>query len=87
MNLLPEVEGKLPQDKEAMLAVIDRYLDLPPEERQLYRLGRRGGAIQGLDDLRNPSLRARLEQARRDLQAQTDSSLEEVITQLGDQYV
>lgn len=87
MNLLPQVDGKLPQDKEAMLAVIDRYLDLPPEERQLYRLGRRGGAIQGMDDLRNPSLRARLEQARRDLQAQTGSSLEEVITQLGDQYV
>lgn len=36
---------KLPKDKEAMLAVIDRYLALPDEERLLLRLGRRGGAM------------------------------------------
>jgi hypothetical protein len=29
MNLLEEVCGKLPEDRSAMLAVIDRYLGLP----------------------------------------------------------
>ncbi len=44
MNLLEQVEGAFPEGKEAMLAVIDRYLALPPEEKLLFRLGRRGEA-------------------------------------------
>jgi hypothetical protein len=87
MNLLPEVEGTLPNDKEAMLAVIDRYLALSAEDRLLYRLGRRGGAIQGLADLENPTLRNRLEAARRELEAETGRDLESIITELGDQYI
>ena len=40
MNLLEDVAGKLPENKGSMLAVIDRYLALPSEERLLFRLGR-----------------------------------------------
>jgi len=87
MNLLPEIEGTFPDDKERMLAVIDRYLSLPEQDRLLYRLGRRGGAIQGLADVENPSLRRRLEAARRELEAETGVDLESVITELGDQYI
>jgi histone acetyltransferase (RNA polymerase elongator complex component) len=87
MNLLPEVEGTLPHDKEAMLAVIDRYLALSAEDRLLYRLGRRGGAIQGLADLEDPTLRSRLKAARRELGAETGRDLESIITELGDQYI
>jgi len=36
MNLLEEVSGTLPEDREAMLAVIDRYLKMPVEERPLF---------------------------------------------------
>lgn len=87
MNLLPEVEGTLPHDQEFMLAVIDNYLGMSPEDRLLYRLGRRGGAIQGLADLENPDLRRRLEAARRDLEAESGRDLESLITELGDQYI
>ena len=88
MNLLPEIEGTFPDDKERMLAVIDRYLSLSAEDRLLYRLGRRGGAIQaGLADLENPALRRRLEAARRELEAETGGDLESIITELGDQYI
>lgn len=87
MNLLEEVAGTLPQDKERMLGIIDRYLDLPDDERMLYRLGRRGGAVRSLDDLQNPALRSRLEQARRSLEADTGSNIEQLITELGDQYI
>ena len=34
LNLLEEVEGKLPEDKAKMLAVIDQYLALSEEERR-----------------------------------------------------
>ncbi len=87
MNLLPEVEGTFPGDKEHMLTVIDRYLSLSAEDRLLYRLGRRGGAVQALADLENPGLRERLEAARRELEAETGGDLESVITELGDQYI
>jgi hypothetical protein len=87
MNLLPEIEGTFPDDKEPMLAVIDRYLSLPEQDRLLYRLGRRGGAIQGLADVENPALRRSLEAARRELEAETGMDLENVITDLGDQYI
>jgi hypothetical protein len=87
MNLLPEIEGIFPRDKDQMLAVIDRYLALTPEERLLYRLGRRGGAIQSLADLENPALRGRLEAARQELEAETGGDLERLITELGDQYI
>ena len=53
-----------------MPAAIDRYLSLPDEERLLFRLDRRGGALHSLDDLSNPLLRARLERACLDLKAE-----------------
>jgi hypothetical protein len=57
INLIEEVAGKLPEDKTALLAVIDRYLALPAEEKLLFRLGRRGGALRSLDDLADPLMR------------------------------
>ncbi len=87
MNLLEEVAGKLPEDKEAMLAAIDRYLGMPDEERLLFRLGRRGGALRSLDDLNDPMMRQRLQSAMRDLTSQTEGDVENVITELGDRYI
>jgi len=52
-NLLQEIEGKLPQDKEKMLAPIDRFQALPPEEKANFRVGRRIGIYSQLDDLYN----------------------------------
>ena len=49
MNLLEDVCGELPEDRSAMLAVIDRYLALPPEEKLLFRLKhQRGGPNQSI---------------------------------------
>ncbi len=50
-NLLQEIEGKLPQDKEKMLAIIDRFQSLPPEERDNFIVGKRVGIYARLDDL------------------------------------
>ncbi|MBI2832061.1 MAG: radical SAM protein [Chloroflexi bacterium] len=50
-NLLQEVEGKLPEDKERMLAVIDRFLALSSEEKTSFKIGRRLGIYTSLDDL------------------------------------
>jgi histone acetyltransferase (RNA polymerase elongator complex component) len=51
LNLLEEVEGTLPGDSGRIIAVIDRFFDLSPEERMIFRLGRRMGIYRYLDDL------------------------------------
>ena len=38
-NILMDVRGQLPQDKEAMLSIMDRYLELTEEEQLNFRLG------------------------------------------------
>ena len=61
LNLLEELDGKFPEAKEKMLAVIDRYLALSREDRNNFRLGRRAGYYRALDDMENPELRARVD--------------------------
>ena len=51
LNLLEELSGKLPEDKDTLLGIIDRYFSLPDDERLIYRIGRRIGAYRGLADL------------------------------------
>lgn len=58
LNLLQELEGTMPGDREKMLGIIDRYLDLPPLERANYQLGRRVGVYSSLDDLGHDHKRA-----------------------------
>jgi hypothetical protein len=62
-NLLQEIEGQLPDDKDKMLAVIDRFQSLSDEERQNFRLGRRIGIYAALDDLSDPGKHELVEQA------------------------
>jgi Radical SAM superfamily len=89
MNLLEEVSGKLPGDKEKMLAVIRKYQDLPAHERLVYRIGRRGGAYRSTDDLKVDQVTY---QKLRNLveELKSKGGMEEVerfITEMVDQYV
>jgi radical SAM superfamily enzyme YgiQ (UPF0313 family) len=43
MNLLEDVEGKLPGDKEKMLSTIDAFLEMDEINRDCYTIGRRLG--------------------------------------------
>ncbi|MGD9143098.1 MAG: radical SAM protein [Dehalococcoidia bacterium] len=67
INLLPEVEGKLPGDKEKMLAVIRRFQELSPEEKENYKLGRRMAVYNRLDDLDDIMLREQVNRVMRQL--------------------
>ena len=58
LNLLGELEGQLPQDKEQLLGVIDTFLELPVEERELFQVARRAGMLEKLSDLGQPRLQA-----------------------------
>ena len=62
-NLLQEIEGKLPEDKEKMLATIARFQSLSPEEKHNVRVGRRGGMYNQLEDLDNSRKHSLVEHA------------------------
>ncbi len=62
LNLLEEVNGVLPGDKERMLSVVRRFLAMDTEEQILYRVGRRCGLFRRLDDCRDPVLRRQAQQ-------------------------
>jgi len=51
LNLLEEVEGRFPEDKNRLLGVINRFSTLQAEERLVFRIGRRNGVYRKLDDL------------------------------------
>ncbi|MGD0279428.1 MAG: radical SAM protein [Smithella sp.] len=51
LNLLEELEGKFPDDKQTILSVIKRYFGLSSQERLVFRLGRLSGSFRKLDDL------------------------------------
>jgi hypothetical protein len=87
LNLLEDLEGRLPEDKPALLAVIDRFLGLPAEERLLFQLGRRLGLFRGLSDLQDPGLRARAEQLKERVSAQFGGDLEQAIRTLAERYI
>jgi hypothetical protein len=61
LNLLEELEGRLPCDRERIIGVIDRFFSLSAEERMTFRLGRRMGIYRRLDDLTDTRTRHRLE--------------------------
>jgi hypothetical protein len=87
MNLLEEISGTLPDDKEKMLSVADRYLDLPEEERTIYKVGRWGGAYRSLDDLRDLELRGKIEQLIHQWNLETPGQVDKMIKEIADRYI
>ena len=89
MNLLEEVGGKMPEDQNRMLAVIQAYLDLPDTDRLIYRVGRRGGAYRSTDDLKtDPATYGKIKNLVTELQTQSgDEAVEKFITDMVDRYI
>ncbi len=86
LNLLMEVEGRMPEDKERCLNIIDKYLSLPNEERLNFKLGRRVGLYNRLDDLNDSYKHDHIEQAAKRLRAQ-GGNVEEAIYSLRNSFI
>ena len=89
MNLLEEVTGTFPQDKQKMLNVIERYQSMPDEERIIYRVGRRGGVYRSTDDIDNdPLTRAKIENLINEIKMENgQAGVEQAINDMVDQYI
>jgi radical SAM superfamily enzyme YgiQ (UPF0313 family) len=89
MNLLEEITGKLPEDKEKMLEVIKKYQELPDSDRLIYRIGRRAGAYSSTDDLESdPTAYEKIKTLLHDVQAKGGmEGVEKFITDMVDRYI
>jgi len=87
LNLLEEVEGRLPRDKPRLLGVIDSFLSLPAEERLLFQLGRRLGLFRSLADLDHPGLRARALALRDQVSSQFGGDFELALRTLAERTI
>lgn len=89
MNLLEDVSGKLPHDKEKMLKVVEQYQNLSEADRLIYRTGRRGGAYRSIDDLqKDPATYKKLKNLTDEIRAKEgDDGVEKFITDLVDRYI
>ena len=86
-NLLQEIEGKLPQDKEKMLASIARFQSLSPEEKHNFMVGRRVGIYDQLDDLYNLHKHSTVEHAIQKLSNDGNQVDEEIIYTLMERFI
>jgi hypothetical protein len=89
MNLLEEVTGKMPHDKQRMLKVIKRYQALSDADRLVYRVGRRGGTYQSVDDLqRDPVTYQKIKHLISNIQEKEGvEGVEKFITEMVDRYI
>ena len=62
LNLLPELEGSLPRDRERLAAMLDDYLGWPREEQARFAIGVRLGLFRRLADHDDPGRRRLLDQ-------------------------
>jgi hypothetical protein len=78
LNLLQEVEGKLPEDKTHLVNLLQSFLDLEPEQQCLFQVGRRLGVFTRLSDLEILAKRTAAETACRQYGI-TPENVEELI--------
>lgn len=87
LNLLEEIEGKLPEDKGKMLLAIERYFSLPAEERLIFRLGRRLGYYRRLDDPGKGEVYQSLKNLAARYEKEEDGGLEQRLSEIMQGYI
>lgn len=87
LNLLEELEGRLPEDRERLLGTVDRYFGLSDEERRIFRLGRRRGLYRRLDDLADRRVYLRLKDIVAAYDAQAPGQMEKDLYGIMNRYI
>lgn len=87
VDLLMESRGQLPQDKPKLLAIMDRYLSLPEDERINYTLGKRLGYYRRMDDMSDKNLKTFVDSKVREFSEAHPGRLEDIFHHLRAQVV
>lgn len=86
LNLFPEIDGILPQDREKVITPVKAYLALDPQEQMLFSIARRTHRLSSLSDLNVPSLRHNALQICNQLGA-TPDNMDDIIDNLMKQFI
>jgi len=87
VDLLMEARGQLPEDKPKLLAIMDRYLGLPEEERLNYTLGKRLGYYRHMDDMQDEKRKMFVQGKLREILDAYPGQFDEICHQLRAQVV
>jgi len=87
LNLLEEVEGKLPEEKEKMLGIIDDFTSLSNEQRLIFRFGRRAGIYRRLNDLNDELTYFKIRKQIREMEQREPGSVEKTLSLLLENYI
>ena len=61
LNLLQELEGSLPRDRDRLTALLDEYLSWPRDDQARFAVGVRLGLFRRLADYADPARRRALD--------------------------
>ncbi len=87
LNLLPGLEGSLPDDRIRLIAMLDAFLSLQPDEQARFAVGARLGLFRSLDDRLDPARRAHLEQQIGDYRDAAPDELLRAATALRSRFI
>ncbi len=82
LNLLPELQGQLPDDLEDLLAVCDRFLDWSDRDRRRFVLGRRVGMVGQVADLDETGVRDAIDGAAERMRVDLDEPIDRWIQEI-----
>lgn len=86
LNLFQEIDGRLPDDRDRMMGVIQTFLSMPPEQQTVFQVGRRTGVFSALADMQNPYLTARARETCKKLGV-TPENVDDVMDELMARFV
>lgn len=86
LNLIQSLEGRLPGEKQNMLDTIDRFLNMDPEDRVIYQVGRRMGLFSGPEEIDDENRRSRVEKTLK-MYGIDSSNADEAIDELIKRFV
>lgn len=86
LNLFADLKGQLPEDKDFMMSILQRFLDMNEEGQMLYRFGRRLGAFTSLEDLHDTPRRERVIQVMSENNV-NPQNIDSIIDQLMQRFV
>lgn len=86
LNLFPEVDGVLPEDKDKMIQPLRDFLTLDEKEQMLFCVGRRTHRISRFKDLNNQVLRNNALQMCKELRVTVDN-MDDVIDSIMQRFI
>jgi len=87
LNLLVELEGKLPRDRDRLLQIIDRFQTMEPRLRRAFVVGRRAGLVTLLAEMERPEVQQRALDLLAAVEAEHGDDLGAVVRQMMTRFV